>query len=181
MYLRGVCPTPLDADLPWMQTPPGGRPHPLDADSSRYIAQNICDGRLDTWYLRLDTCVCYSSFSQTHNIGNNAHISIRGFTTQQQNIPVTKCYPQWVLSPGPLLSGLTCSCATWFLDLDNLVRSFSLTSKCQVSSERRVLDLESEFLASVLIRRGVTFCYWNFSFSRSKTSDTNIDLIAIFV
>ena len=43
-----------------------------------------------------------------------------------------------------------CSCTTCFLDLIDLVRinkgskSLSLTSKCQVSSERGVLDLESE-------------------------------------
>ena len=45
-----------------------------------------------------------------------------------------------------------CLYTTWFLDLDDFVRinrawgaeSFSLTRKCQVSTERIVLDLESE-------------------------------------
>ena len=35
-----------------------------------------------------------SGFSQTHNIGNNANIDIRGFTTLKEINPMTKCYPQ---------------------------------------------------------------------------------------
>ena len=52
-------------------------------------------------------------------------------------------------------------------------RSFKdlLSSTCQVSVERIVLDLESE-AASVLFPPGVTFYHW--IFSRSKASDVNI-------
>ena len=46
-----------------------------------------------------------------------------------------------------------------------------LSSTCQVSVERIVLDLESE-AAWVLFPLGVTFCHW--IFSRSKASDANI-------
>ena len=46
-----------------------------------------------------------------------------------------------------------------------------LSSTCQVSVERIVLDLESK-AAWVLFRPGVTFCHW--IFSRSKASDVNI-------
>ena len=55
-----------------------------------------------------------SGFSQTHNIGNNANIGIRGFTMWKQKNPVTKCYPSeyWTqasnepLIPNPMLSFL---------------------------------------------------------------------------
>ena len=50
-----------------------------------------------------------------------------------------------------------------------------LSSTCQVSVERSMLDLESEALI------GVTFCNWNFLFSHSKASDANIGIIAHFV
>ena len=43
-----------------------------------------------------------SSFSQTHNIGNNANIGITGFTMWKKN-PVTKCYLQWGLNPSPMI------------------------------------------------------------------------------
>ena len=46
-----------------------------------------------------------------------------------------------------------------------------LSSTCQVSVERIVLDLESE-AAWVLFPPGVTFCHW--IFSRCKASDVNI-------
>ena len=46
-----------------------------------------------------------------------------------------------------------------------------LSSTCQVSVERIVLDLESE-AAWVLFPPGITFCHW--LFSRSKASDVNI-------
>ena len=42
----------------------------------------------------------YSIFGQTHNIDNNVNIRIRGFTTQKQKIPVTKCYPLVRIEPG---------------------------------------------------------------------------------
>ena len=60
-----------------------------------------------------------SSFSQMYNIGNNANIGLRGFTTWKQKIPVTRCHLQWGLNPGPLIPCLTLSfcanlaCATW--------------------------------------------------------------------
>ena len=50
-----------------------------------------------------------------------------------------------------------------------------LSSTCQVSVERSMLDLESEALTRV------TFCYWNYLFSHSKASDSNIGIIANFV
>ena len=34
-----------------------------------------------------------SSFSQAHDIGNNANIVIRDFTKWKQKYPATKCYP----------------------------------------------------------------------------------------
>ena len=37
-----------------------------------------------------------------------------------------------------------------------------LSSTCQISSERRVLDLESEVQAQVQSSLGVTFCHWIF-------------------
>ena len=43
-------------------------------------------------------------------------------------------------------------------------------------SESRMLDLES--MAQVQSSLGVTFCYWNFLFSCSKTSDANFGIIA---
>ena len=49
-----------------------------------------------------------------------------------------------------------------------------LSSTCQVSVERSMLDLGS-------ILTGVTFCYWNFLFSHSIASDANIGIIANFV
>ena len=42
-------------------------------------------------------------FLQTHNIGNNADISIRDFTSWKQKIPITKCYPSEYWTPGPLI------------------------------------------------------------------------------
>ena len=53
-----------------------------------------------------------------------------------------------------------------------------LSSTCQVSVERIVLDLESE-AAWVLFPPGVTSCYW--IFLCSKASDANIANIANFV
>ena len=47
-----------------------------------------------------------------------------------------------------------------------------LSSTCQVSVERSMLDLKSHW---------ITFCYWNFLFSHSKASDANIGIIANFV
>ena len=52
-----------------------------------------------------------------------------------------------------------------------------ISNTCQISSERRVSHLESEVQYSL----GVTFCYWIFLFSRSKTSDANIGITANFV
>ena len=50
-----------------------------------------------------------------------------------------------------------------------------LTRKCQVTVERRVLDLESE--AWVLFPLGVTFCHWIFFlFSQSKDENGNIGI-----
>ena len=39
----------------------------------------------------LNLQVIQSSFSQTHNIGNNGNMGIRGFTTWEKNS--NKCYP----------------------------------------------------------------------------------------
>ena len=47
-----------------------------------------------------------------------------------------------------------------------------LISTCQISSERRVLDLESELQGSNT--HWVTLSYWNILFSRSETSDVII-------
>ena len=75
-----------------------------------------------------------ASFSQTHNIGNNANIGIRGFTTWKQKKSTDKMLLQVRTEPmtsdsksNTLLSELTwhvllrgslnfCSCTTWFLD-----------------------------------------------------------------
>ena len=57
-----------------------------------------------------------------------------------------------------------------------------LSSTCQISPERRVLDLESDELEVwVQYSLGVTFCYWNFLFSCSKAFDANFGIIANFV
>ena len=48
-----------------------------------------------------------------------------------------------------------------------------LSSTCQVSIKRIVLDLESE-AAWVLFPLGVTFYHWIFLFSRSKDGNANI-------
>ena len=51
-----------------------------------------------------------------------------------------------------------------------------LSSTCLISLERIVMDLESKvnerLRGSILTR--VTFCYWIFSFPRSKASGANI-------
>ena len=109
--------------------------------------------------------------------------------------------PQWVLNPwtsnsksNTLLSELIwhvllrrslnfCSCNTWFLELNDLVRinktwlykKLSLTSKCQVSPEwiKLVQDLEWIRGPGVQYTLGVTFCFWIILFPRSKASDAN--------
>ena len=65
-----------------------------------------------------------------------------------------------------------CLCITWFLDLDDLVRVNRIglykepISKCQVSPERRVLDLESEVQAfnthwgNILLLEFFVFIWW---------------------
>ena len=58
------------------------------------------------------------------------------------------------------------------------VTSF-LSSTCQVSVERRVLELESECLSSIPTRRNIVLL--NILFSRSKTSDANVVIIASVV
>ena len=82
-----------------------------------------------------------------------------------------------------------------FWNLDGLVRisrawlykepkvsvlSLSVTSKRQVSSERRVLDLESEVPGSILTG-DKHFVIGFFLLSHSKASDANIGIIANFV
>ena len=55
------------------------------------------------------------------------------------------------------------------------MRSLSLTSKCQVSVERIVLDLESEVMRGPgFMPTGGNILSLDFLFSRSKDSDTNI-------
>ena len=78
-------------------------------------------------------------FHKLDEIGNNANIGIRSFTTWKQKNSVTQCYLQWGLKPGPLissptlLSGLTLhlllrrslnffSSTTWFWDLNDSLR-----------------------------------------------------------
>ena len=51
-----------------------------------------------------------------------------------------------------------------------------LSSTCQVSLERRVLDLELGVRGSILT--GVTFCHLNFLFSHSKATDASTCIIA---
>ena len=59
------------------------------------------------------------------------------------------------------------------------IRSLSLTSKCQVSLERIVLDLESEVMRGLgSIPTGGNNLSVDFLFSRSKAFDANI---AIFI
>ena len=50
-----------------------------------------------------------------------------------------------------------------------------LSSTCQISSKRRVLDLKSEDQGFNI--HGGSICYWNILFSRSKASDANIGII----
>ena len=54
------------------------------------------------------------------------------------------------------------------------------SSKCQVSVERKVLDLESEAWGSIFTG-GYILSLDFFLFSRSKASDANIGIIANFV
>ena len=57
-----------------------------------------------------------------------------------------------------------------------------LSSTCQVSADRIVLDLESEAMRGPgSIPTGGNIFHWIFLFSRSKASDANIDIIAILV
>ena len=59
--------------------------------------------------------------------------------------------------------------------------SLSLTSKCKVSPERRVLDLQSEVMRGPgSIPLGALF-FTGFFFSRSKASAANIGIIIIIV
>ena len=48
-----------------------------------------------------DTKVCYRGFHKLDEIGNNANIGIRGFTTWKQKNPVAKCTPSehWTQAP----------------------------------------------------------------------------------
>ena len=56
---------------------------------------------------------------------------------------------------------------------------FSLTSKCPFSSERRVLDLESEAMRGPgYIPTGGNILLLDFLFSYSKASDASIGIIA---
>ena len=118
----------------------------------------------------------------------------------KQKIPVTKCYPQWVLNhwtsdskSNMLLSTLTwqlllrrslnfCSCTTWCLDLDDLVR----INKAWLYKELKVSVLQANAKlvqrgacwtwnqrSSGSILTGVAFCNWIFLFSRNKASDAN--------
>ena len=87
-----------------------------------------------------------SSFSQTHNIGNNSSSTM---------LPLVRIEPRTSDSKSntPLFwANLTC--ATWgifkFLFMHYLI--FGPGIIIQVSSERRVLDLESEGLGSILTR-----------------------------
>ena len=48
-------------------------------------------------------------FHKRDEIGNNANIGIRDFTMWKQKFPITKCYPQWGLKPGPLIPSPTLS------------------------------------------------------------------------
>ena len=50
-----------------------------------------------------------TGFSQTHKIGNNANIGIRGFTMCKQKNPITKCYLNEYWALGPLISSPTLS------------------------------------------------------------------------
>ena len=71
-----------------------------------YVRDMLLYNRQDTgksWDSDIDPISCFSDltgflfrlgFSQTHNIGNNVNIDIRGFIRSNQNNPVTKYYPQ---------------------------------------------------------------------------------------
>ena len=58
--------------------------HIILKDISASVAGNV---------LSMCHTISQPRFSQIHNIGNNANIGIRGFTTGKQKNPVTKCYP----------------------------------------------------------------------------------------
>ena len=106
---------------------------------------------------------------ENHKNGNNANIGIRGFISWKQKNSVTKCYPSeyWTtgpLIPSPLYTNLAFACKTETLSslfshaLLTLTKSSKskhqvvheqkfkdlLSSICQVSVERSMLDLESE-------------------------------------
>ena len=58
----------------------------------------------------------------------------------------------------------------------------SLSSTCQISVERIVLDLESEVMRGPgSINTGGNIFHWIFWMSRGKASDANIDIIVNFV
>ena len=100
-----------------------------------------------------------------------------------------------------LLSGLTlqvlvrrslncCSCTTWFLDLDDLVRINRvwlykepkvsvLQTNAKLVQKGKCWTWNQRFSGSILT--GVIFCYWNFLFWCNKASDANISIIAILV
>ena len=65
----------------------------------------------------------------------------------------------------------------------NAVKNITpVSSTCQISVVRRVLDLESEVMRGPgSIPTGDNIFHWNFLFSCSKGSDVNIGIIAILV
>ena len=119
-----------------------------------------------------------NGFSQIDKVGNNANIGNRGFTMwkkiQWQNVTPSgnrtwASHSLWFqVQHYPFYTNLTFACKTETLGSlysHALLLYCSLASKCQVSVERRVLDLESEVMrgwGSIPLGVDLTFCHWIF-------------------
>ena len=132
------------------------------------LLRTVMSPTFSTGKIRL-VCAVIRVFHKLDEICNNANIGIRGFATWKQKILVTLCHLQWGFDLGlwltsdfkakTLLSELTrhFACKTDTLGYLYSYRLFHLnqvvheqkfenplSSTCQISSERRVLDMELE-------------------------------------
>ena len=127
-------------------------------------------------------------FHKKEQIDRDANNGITGCTMWKKN-PVTKCYSQWVWNPwtsdsksNTLFTELIwymllrrslnfCSCTSWFLDLDDLVR----INRAWLYKEPDVSVLKEDVKlvqkgecwtwnqrSGTSVSRGVTFSYWIF-------------------
>ena len=150
-------------------------------------------------------CCGYSSFSQHTTLAIMSILASEVLLCENKNSSGKILYPVRI-EPGAfdsksntLLSEINwylllrgslnfCSCTTWFLDLDDLIRInrawLFKEPKVSVSQTNAKLAQKGECWtwnqrSQVQSFLEVIFCYENFLFSRSKASDANIGSIAI--